>query len=437
MRAGSMRGNNIVSVYERSDEVLRRLEQSTNQNVENEMKRLGSATGLDMAVSNFFYDSSRMGDTVVFPDSVARNWLEVNYLYATHFYPGGLPGVGETGADIKAVEGQKYMTVRVGLLNSVQRTLHLFRDVEREYSAWTEKRADVYRDISKIFEGLKDNEAYKALPDDFRQNAWNPLSGTPARYFYDFVESLDETAHGPEVSEAIRSIKRTASELSRHDFGHVEEKFTDIRKGHKGVPHIEDGMIYINTPAASGGICLHSHPGHHDPLNAILSGNDLSILAAQSGVLFGGSYAAGFVGGGETQGEVYVTHIPRKHFFDEIQELVQRSADMLREQMERAGGKPEETFGALNKGVHPIKLSVLELRAGELMNDEILGFRFHYTGTQKGERVLVVSPVITRKEFDKNRRFFNRRKIKTHDMPLSGTLISDGQRGYPFNSALD
>ncbi len=412
---------NIVQVYENSEEILKELDRKTNQAFKRQSGHFSDMIGgkaLDL-YDNYFYESSSLQGPVVLPDDIAKGWLQSNYLWATHFSPGGLPGIGETGADIISRDDQTYLTANFNMLIGPQVALNHFREVENDYAGWCSKENDFYEAFYSFAEELK---KFPELAESFKEvKVNNRRSRTPTSEFIKYITRLNSELIDGELKVAAVNLEKLLADLSGLE--KIEETFVKIRKGHKGVPYIrDDGMIFIPTPVASGGICAHTHPGYDDPLHAMPSVGDISILAAQSGTdkLFDGH-----IGGGETQGDAYILHIPKRYFFDEVQELVQEKADYI---IEKLNGSDEENYRTLMEEVDPLKKEVLKRRITDIMSNQILGFKYSYGSKEQGDRELVVNPVIARSEFEKHKKFLGS-KI---DLPIAEYVILSGGNGFLF-----
>ena len=380
-----------------------------------------------------------MGPPVVIPDLVARHWLEVNYLWATHFYPGGLPGVGETGADLRHHNGRTYLVSYPGLFNAVQRAFHMVRPVEGGYRAWASVEENVRSLVDCLRPPLVEALQAREGPGESLQECprfFHYRSGTPSPGLFAAALALAARMGAGEATSLASEEKRLVEllhPLKEYDFPKIEALFEEIRKFHKGAPTVHRGFLYLSQPAASGGICLHTHPGSDDPLDALLSASDLTILAAQSGALSGVVH----VGGGETQGEVYVFHVPRKHFFDEVDELVQAKGDQILEALARAAQKAKGTCAALQvlqSEVHPLKAEVLTRGMADLMDDEILGFSFKYASVRDGNREIRASPVVSRTEYEKHKAAVDALGLTGEDLPLEQLLFEKGDKAYAVKS---
>jgi len=332
--------------------------------------------------------TSELSCPVVVDDSLAKKWLEMNYLFATGFRPHQRPGVGEIGADIKKNDrnGKKYLTVHFGLLNNVVRALADFRTVENSYAEWQIQQKAYEKEISglqKQIQNLSKNhpqlQRFQELFGETKGYIGWQYIGLPSEKFVQGLQDLNEalkTIKHPQISESLSITTRLHQELSK--YSSLIPQLSKIREYHKKVPHISDGMIFIDSPAASGGICMHTHPGHDDPYHSLPSPQDSFILIAQIGFFPNIVH----VGGGETQGEHYIMHVPRKYFFDEVKHLVD------------SRGVSDEY------GIIQIKKEVLNKRLDDIMEDEILGFKI----AGKDGKAVVLNPVITEREYRKHKK---------------------------------
>jgi hypothetical protein len=383
---------NIVDVYEDSNNLLARL---------NERFRVGITGGYPL------FDDSRLANPVVVQDDLTRKWLEINYLFSTGFKPGGRPGIGEVGADIETVrdiDGNKYIVTNMFALDRILQALNDFRAIEDIFAEWEDKKDGYENRISELRERVDSlSEQYPQL-SEFKDMLEHPEGyighqyiGLPSENFINGLERLGRALRT--VSEESQEATELSRELRR--FSEAMPRLREIRKYHKGVPLLsDDGLIRIYTPPASGGICMHTHPGYDDPYNALPSKDDLTIIAAQCG-----SIGISHIGGGETQGEGYTMHIPRKFFFEEVRKLV-----------EKEGVSDEQDI------IH-LKLDVLNRRLDDIMDNEVLGFK---VDGNSEERIALLSPLVSSREYERHRSYFESRDLEGIPFGVSGMLLDKG-----------
>jgi len=111
------------------------------------------------------------------------------------------------------------------------------------------------------------------------------------------------------------------------------------------------------------------------------------ILAAQCGTI-----PIMHIGGGETTGETYVMHIPRKLFFSEVQQVVDKRGltdvqDVLK-----------------------VSQDVFNRNLEGLVGDEILGLKINKSVL--GEKIAVISPIVTESEYEKHMTYFDSNGIQ-------------------------
>lgn len=397
-----MKSKNIAEIYQDKNNLLKKFNESLRPSIPKEF----GASGFS------YFDGSKLGPPVVVEDDLARNWLELNYLFSTGFRPNHRPGVGEIGADIRSVkeiDGQKYLTIPVGLLDDVVRALSDFRSIEGVCSEWLENQERCTTSISELYKKVKSLSEHHPPLKEFKE-----MFGITAEYIgcvglpsEDFVSRLEKlSASLRDLSEygILQETSCLNQELKK--YGSAIPQLSKIRGYHKSVPHIsDDGMIRIDSPAASGGLCMHTHPGYDDPYHALPSLSDLMLIAAQAGAL--GSHVI-HVGGGETQGEHYVMHLPRKFFFEEVKQRVDK---------ERVS---DET------AIIQIKQRVLDRRLDDLIEGEILGFKID--GKTK-KRIAVLSPLVASREYKKHRKYLESRELERQPFGVKGILL-EFREGY-------
>jgi len=391
---------NIRQVYEDSKEVM---------DVFNKI-------ALDASLLTLF-ESSELGGPIVMDDKLARNWLETNYMHSTSFRPGRFPGVGEIGGDIRMMsDDKKYLVVPFGLLEGATRALTDFRQFEPLYLDWMKMSEQYETEIAELRQRitrladtnpeLAEAKELFATPQGFI--GWQD-TGLPSERFVvglgGLAGKLESLANADgEVSRAIELAQHLGGELRKYSSAIPE--IAKIRKYHKNIPFIaSDGLIRIGTPAASGGLCMHTHPAEDETLMSLPGKNDLFLISAQAG----NNLAICHIGGGETQGEHYVMHVPRKYFFKEVQERVD-------------SGKPENW-----KDIEKIKQEVLERRFPDIISGEILGFR---VDGKSRRHAAILNPVVCRSEYQLHEAYLRDNAPTARDFPATEMLLQVGRNDY-------
>lgn len=393
---------NIREVYEDGTNLLRKFNERLNPVIPEEFGG-GSFS---------YFDGAELGYPVVVDDDLTKDWLELNYLFSTGFRPDRRPGIGEIGADIRTVEeidGQKYLTVPIVLMDATIRALSDFRDVEVVCSEWLDNQANYSEAVSALYNKVEDLseqhpqlEGFKKIFEKAGGYIGYQRVGLPSEDFVHGLGRLGALLEDLSENETSREASRLSQELMKYSSAIPQMK--NIREYHKNVPHItDDGIIRISTPPASGGLCMHTHPGYDDSYEALPSQSDLIIIAAQSG-----SVGVFHIGAGETRGEHYIMHIPRKFFFDEVREIVDK---------ERVS---DET------GIVQIKQTVLDRRLDDIMDGEILGFKID---GNNGRRIAVLSPVVTAREYERHKGFLESGDLEGQPFGVKDMLLDAGH-GY-------
>lgn len=417
---------NVVAIYEDEEGLLKRFNDSLTPNLPNWVRQAEKERGVQPFS---YYDSSKLGNPTVVADEIAKRWLELNYLFATDFAPKRKPGVGLTGADIRTVDPQnkniKYLTTDIGLFAFTLKALKDFRLIEpiqEEYFANFDK---YHAQVNMVVSGLEKLMQKHPELERFRkpfENTQGYVGFTPTYMpSQEFVGGLNDLGKALEdissKDELAIEVGKTATELSVEldKYSALIPKMAEIRKYHKTIPFISsDGFIRLNSPVASGGLCMVTFPAYDDPYNCLPSDSALFLLASQTGSLSHLGVAP-VVGAGETQGEQYIMHVPRKHFFEEVQkEVDDKNSTNIKEVIE-------------------IKRAVLEKRFDDIMRDEILGFR---TSAKRDDRTVVLSPVISEREYERNKSYLKSHFYSPENLDLQGVLIEVASRYVPYNDQI-
>ncbi len=388
---------NIVDVLEDKENLLKTFEQNKGP-----------------SKSFTFFDKSELGDIIVVDNEIAKQWLEINYLFSTQFYPQGLPGIGEIGADIreiKEIDGETYLVVGIALIYYAVKALRDFRKSESQILNWKNnkeyyinKTQELTKQIKKLPQDSINLEPFKNMFKDPQASIGWQYIDLPSPEFVKNLEDL-ETELKNSNTKANKALKIIKELKELKQYSTAIDDLKKIREYHKKVPYIGDEMIRTCSPAASGGLCLHTHPGFDHPYNALPSGGDLLLVGAQAGTL---GINIVHIGAGSQEGEHYVMHIPRDEFFEQVKEIVDNKE--LTDEEETA----------------KIKLEVFEQRLDYIINDQILGFKVN---GNNGHRIMQLSPIITKKEFDKHKQYLADNHYGTQELHLKDIIFDTGE-GY-------
>lgn len=394
---------NIVDVYNQKDAVIKELEELFAESFE----RIKP------------FERVEVSGPVVISDDLARQWLDVQYLFSTHFAPGGLPGVAEIGGDIWNVEidgsQKKILTAKLYLLDFAQRAMRDFRKIEPICKEWQEKVKEYHPQLHTLSAAVKWlSEQHKELKDLELPEYFNGCIGwqatrLPGKDIVDKLEKLGEIL--PNLSPPATATGALAAGLAGDikKYSDALEELAKIRNHGKTVPYIsKDGFIRTCSPAYSGGLCWHSHPGNDDCLGSLPSMDDLMLVAADCGAI-----PVMHIGGGETKGEIYIPHLPKKYFFEEVKARV-------------------DAENADTAGVMRIKQAVLEARLDDIMKDEVIAIR---ANGKNAHRILTIQPVISESEYRKHKRFLENRKLAPEEFPTKELMIDVGNGGGPYKEA--
>lgn len=366
-----------------------------------------------------FFKGYELGSPVVMADDLATKWLELNYLYSTGFRPNMLPGVGEIGADIQTNlnDNQKYMTVPLVLMDKVIMALTDFREVEEICSEWVAHQNKYSVLIEELSNQVNSLSGKHSQLEEFKEIFGNTIGyigwqhiGLPSENFVTGLKRLSESLIGLEEETAQEAFQLN-QELKKYSA--VIPLLLKIRKYHKKVPFIsDDEMVRIYSPAASGGLCLHTHPGYEDPYNSLPSQNDLTLIAAQCGAI-----PVRHLGGGETQGEHYIMHIPRKIFFDEVKKIVDQESIN------------DET------SIIQVKQTVLDNRLDDIMAGEILGFKID-GNKRKNRKTVVLNPVVASQEYARHQSYFKSMGLVGEPLGVDDILLDIGEGCIDYDNKI-
>jgi len=357
------------------------------------------------------FEKVEVSGPVVISNDLVRQWLDVQYLFSTHFAPGGLPGVAEVGGDILTVEfdgsQKKVLTAKMYLLDFAQRAMHDFRKIEPICKEWQEKADQYYaqvQEISKIVRPLIEQHPdliELELPEYFNGNIGREIVSLPSMAL---VEKLGELLPNFSAVETGALAARLSQEIKK--YSDALEELAKTRNHGKTVPYISrDGFIRTRSPAYSGGLCWHSHPGNDDCLGSLPSMDDLMLVAADCGAI-----PVMHIGAGETKGEIYIPHLPKKYFFEEVKARV-------------------DAENADTAGVMRIKQAVLEARLDDIMKDEVIAIR---ANGKNAHRTLTIQPVISESEYKKHKRFLENMKLAPEEFPTKELMIDVGDGGFLY-----
>lgn len=394
---------NIVEFYNQKDAVIKELEELFAESFE----RIKP------------FERVEVSGPVVISDDLARQWLDVQYLFSTHFAPGGLPGVAEIGGDILTAEfdgsQKKFLTAKLYLLDFAQRAMRDFRKIEPICKEWQEKVKEYHPQLHTISQVVQQlSEQHKELKDLELPEYFNGCIGwqrisLPGRDISEELEKLGKILPNLSAPATGAIAAKLAPEIKR--YSDALEELAKIRKHGKTVPYISrDGFIRTRSPAYSGGLCWHSHPGNDDCLGSLPSMDDLMLVAADCGAI-----PVTHIGGGETKGEIYIPHLPKKYFFEEVKARV-------------------DAENADTAGVMRIKQAVLEARLDDIMKDEVIAIR---ANGKNAHRILTIQPVVCESEYRKHKNFLENRKLAPEEFPTKELMIDVGDGGFLYKDGRD
>ncbi|MBI4153896.1 hypothetical protein HY501_01030 [Candidatus Woesearchaeota archaeon] len=402
---------NVVDVYRDADALRQRFGK--------ELDRYSGGLALKAVI----------GGPVVMRDDMSREWLEINYLFATDFRPGRRPAVGSIGADVREVpeiDGRMYLSVLAPLIFGASGTLNSFRSCEEEYAEWKECRQDYRALIGRLRKAATlisrqhpDSKQLKQLASTIREESAGGIigfrynSGLPTQRFVNslsaFMEALPD---GDAASDEVRGVAtRLHAELPKHSA--LLRKLRRIRSQHGGIPYISGGMVRIDAPVASGGVSIFTRPGYGNPYDILPFRNGLLLALADNKKT---KFFSAHYGGGKA-GEGYCAmHIPRKHFFREVQQAV------------------DDRWVRDKRRVAEIKREVLGRRMDAIMQDEILGFS---ADARSVNDAVVFAPIVAEREYERHAKELGAMGQAKRDFGAVGTLIDIGDGYMHYDDAIE
>ena len=383
------------------------------------------------------YETSRMDGVRVLPDAVALRFLELNYVFGTHFVPGGLSAVGEAAADFVECGGATYLSLSLSGLLWNCTAFHVLRRAEPLYRQWYAHRDALSTRVHAFLSAVQADDAncygrtvFQA-PDRWSETyvGWQRL-GTPSRAF---VEALEEFPKQETYGELAKAAGRLARDLM--PYVPLHDLMTDICRQvhHDSYPRIEGNLLVLSTPAASGGASLHTHPASDDLRHALPSENDLLILGAQAG-----TNALVHAGGGRLRGEHYILLVPREPFFDRVQERIDQSTEFQEHWRALIGSDcpVTESVWEWTIATKEIKEHVAAEILPPFVAQRVLGFHIDLV-SGSDQRVAALRPVVAESLLTHDDSILETSGWCIERPPLASLLVDTGQDYMQFRSVFD
>lgn len=377
--------NNLPSVVENKNEIIRQIEENGGYRGEEKLK---------------CFNSARMDKIVVFSDLILKKYLEHNYTYNTHLMPNCLPGVGVSIGDFIEHEGKNYLTIESNVLMANIAGLHYVRRCEPLYVEWHNKKEEIKKRVQEFLLHVRTFHNGCFSIEDFQNSSglescvgWNYL-GTPSASFVAVLAKFSK-AMSRKKKKGTSFLAREASILAEEltPYSALEKIMHNLRKDthHKGIPIIEDGMLKFGTPAASGGANWHARADNNSA-EVIPNHNNLFLVATQAG----NTFMDYLYGAGHKSGQHGFMFVPRNPFFQLAQEKINASKELVDLQCKvldwDSADKCFELSSEWTKATTPIKQEVIREVVPKIVTEQVLGF---YVDMTSEKMIALVSPIIS------------------------------------------
>lgn len=386
------------------------------------LAELDKTNGSNSSIDSF-YEYSELGKPLVMDDHVATQFLEFVYRFNTHFIPNGLPGSGMCIGDFIERDNKTYITLHWGVMMSNLELLHFIRNSESLLRSWYENKSRIGRLVKAFLNGLKDDYRKLLEKGDFNYEKWNHVAvglnhvEIPNQ---DFVDALANFSNikGKKGDVHFRKMKKQARLLVKELSPYIEIR--DVFKkgkekvGHKGTVDIENGMFFLNSPAASGGASLHTQPVSNNLKSAIPGKSLMFIVGAQAGRI-----DVHHIGSGTVEGKHCVFLPPIGDYFSSVQKLVNNDKELAGKWEKLVEANEKNTFD-WNELTTPKKSEVMKKMIPALIRDRVLGFQIDLMSKPKAG---ILSPIIAKSHLNKHRDFLRDVGQKVKKMKLVDCLL--------------
>ncbi|HDD46538.1 MAG TPA: hypothetical protein ENG42_03605 [Candidatus Aenigmarchaeota archaeon] len=335
-------------------------------------KRLYPAIPFEGVIGDKYFDKIEIGRPLVMSEGVARDWLELNYVFATHFMPKRRPGIGEIGAEVE--EGK--IIIDTSALKKLRWVLERFRDIETDYEDWIKEKEQ----YEKLTSTLSSICLLNHIPVDCGIYIGERYMLLPNTKFVDSIKSagiVDKNI----VDRLERIVKR---------YAHLVSVLLEIEEHYTTIPYVDD-MIRLDSPPVEGDITMHTHPGFDDLYEALPSNSDVGIFAM----------------GGKQR--YYVMRVPNNGFFRDVQKIVDSKA---LDEYELINIKREKALPAI-KDTH------------------ILGFCI-----EKHGRNALLRPVINERGYERYEEWLNANGLYGEDMNVREIELDTGKGKIEYEGAM-
>jgi hypothetical protein len=378
-----------------------------------------------------------MDGVTVFPDKIVRSFYTMTYLMDTHFVPGMLPGCGMSIGDILSHEGKDYFTTDLRVCQSNIWLLHIARAKEDLIRGWESGYEGFHYRVSSIIGAafILDPQEGLGLSKYKVKGLWNDTStgftyvGAPSEEFIRALRATASKTVNPQTAGLVSLAVQLSDELEPYSaipalVGEMQNK-----THHKGTPCVNDGILALTSPSASGGSTWHTVTSNDDVHAAIPSSVTIWMMACQAG----NHTNMRHVGGGSVEGIHYTLVLPRTPFFAETQERIDADPALVRLWQQLGPKEDNQSAHEWDQATAPHKIAVLKQMDPMLFAGTVLGFEIDLI-SEKGTAFL--RPVISASVANENMDLITEMGWNRHDKEYEEHLGYTGESYYHYDDIL-
>lgn len=387
------------------------------------------------------FSEVEMDGIVVFDDEIASKHLEALYVYDTHLAPHRLPSDGMCIGDIITHDEKRYFTFHHDVAMSNSAAIHYLREHEKAYVEWNEKSEDLNREAKELIAqvrlvqpdcfGLKDIQEFEFIssPIGFFDDVQ-----TPSPSFVQALQKLSGKLRATDKANKTNLSKQVADLANKcRPYRRFQGLMKKIRKHHKGMPYIAEGMIRLSSPSASGGATWHTRSTSDNAERAIPGGTGLTMIAIQAGNM--GSNMT-HIGSGSCPGEHYFMVVPETPFFALAQKRIDEDQSLVpiwNEVSVKVGTGPGYYDKSMKwmRATESIKQEVARAIIPDLIVKHVLGF---HLDLNKKRNTALIRPVIAQSLFQKEEPLIKQSGLEVIRPHFDGFFAEfcEGYAEFPF-----